>query len=123
MSTECGDYGFPPSHRLRRSEQFDAVFAAGERVQAGPLRIIRLRNDCGHHRLGLVVSRRVGTAVRRNRVKRMIREAFRQTHHQWAENMDLVVIALAHRPAGLAKYQQWLTRAASAESSRKSGRK
>ncbi len=53
-------------------------------------------NDLGHWRLGLVVSRKVGGAVVRNRIKRRIREAFRAKAHQKLVGADLVVIA---RPA------------------------
>lgn len=50
------------------------------------------REGSGRH-LGLVVSKRVGGAVERNRVKRRIREWFRQERAVLAEGSDLVVIA------------------------------
>jgi len=43
-------------------------------------------------RLGITVSRRVGNAVTRNRAKRLIREAFRQTRDLWQPGLDVVVI-------------------------------
>jgi len=43
-------------------------------------------------RLGLVVSKRVGNAVRRNRAKRLIREAFRRSPGLWQPGIDLIVI-------------------------------
>ncbi len=42
-------------------------------------------------RLGVVVGRRYGTAVRRNRFKRLVREAFRQGQRQWPAGYDIVV--------------------------------
>lgn len=47
----------------------------------------------GPSRLGLTVSRKVGNAVVRNRVKRQLREIFRKTH--LPEGLDLVVIGRA----------------------------
>lgn len=44
-------------------------------------------------RLGMVVSRKVGNAVARNRVKRLLREAFRATGSMFREAVDVVVIA------------------------------
>ncbi len=43
-------------------------------------------------RLGMVVSRKVGNAVARNRWKRLIREAFRLVQHQLPRHVDLVVL-------------------------------
>ncbi len=44
-------------------------------------------------RMGLTVSRKVGNAIVRNRVKRRVREWFRAFRHELAEPVDLVVIA------------------------------
>lgn len=43
--------------------------------------------------MGVTASRKVGPAVIRNRIKRLIREAFRQHHHQLPPGLDLVVVA------------------------------
>lgn len=48
-------------------------------------------------RLGMVVSRKVGNAVARNRVKRLLREAFRATDSLFREGLDVVVIARSTR--------------------------
>lgn len=44
-------------------------------------------------RLGLTVSRQVGNAVRRNRIKRLVREVFRQHRELFPERADIVVVA------------------------------
>jgi ribonuclease P protein component len=49
-------------------------------------------NDLGYCRLGLSVSRKVGNAVRRNRLRRICREAFRLTKHELPGGLDLVLI-------------------------------
>ena len=52
-----------------------------------------LPNDLGHCRLGFTVTRKVGGAVRRNRVKRLLREIFRRHRTRLEPPMDLVVNA------------------------------
>ena len=86
---------FPKKLRLLRQSQFDAVYQAKQAVVIGPLRILGLPNSLPHCRLGLNVSKRVGGAVQRNRVKRHLREAFRLMQHELPPGMDLLVIARA----------------------------
>ncbi len=52
-----------------------------------------MRNDLDTCRLGLTVSRKVGGAVRRNRVKRMLREVFRYNRPELTPHLDVVVLA------------------------------
>jgi len=52
-----------------------------------------LPNTVGRCRLGITVTRKVGTAVRRNRIKRLIREFFRHNRPSLASNLDVVVNA------------------------------
>lgn len=55
--------------------------------------LLSARDDHGGARLGITVSRKVGTATVRNRAKRLIREAFRATRELWADDVDVIVIA------------------------------
>lgn len=57
------------------------------RKSRGPLVVSSLPNSLRHHRLGLAVSARMGGAVVRNRLKRMVREAFRLEHAAWREQI------------------------------------
>lgn len=50
-------------------------------------------NQFGRPRLGITVTRKIGSAVVRNRIKRIVREYFRCNRHQIADNRDINVIA------------------------------
>lgn len=79
---------FRRASRLSGKNAFAAVFDAKMRKHAGPLAVLTRPNGLRFHRLGLSVSRKVGKAVQRNRVKRRLREAFRLDRHAYANAND-----------------------------------
>ncbi len=70
--------GFPPWLRLRRTADYRRVQRRGRRHHRELLVTLHASNGLGHPRFGLTVSRKVGNAVVRNRVKRHLREAIRR---------------------------------------------
>jgi ribonuclease P protein component len=85
----------PARARLSRSAEFDRVFRQG-RSHPGRdlvLYVFPRSGDDGVPRLGLSVSRKVGGAVQRNRVKRVLREAFARQSVRLPPNTDAVVVA------------------------------
>jgi len=84
---------FPKTRRVRRRPEFTHVFDTGIRIKGRFFTVLMAPNGAGQPRLGLVASRKLGDAVRRNRAKRLIREVFRQAPPlPGRQGIDVVVI-------------------------------
>ena len=82
---------FSPSHRLLREDGFDHVVHAGN-LSDKRFKVFFVRNGKKNARLGIIASKRIiPDAAQRNRVKRAIREAFRQ-HTIKNQHIDMVVM-------------------------------
>ncbi len=77
-------------HRLRKTGEFNRVHVEGQKWRTRGLTIKAATNELEFSRWGIVVSRKVGTAVIRNRVKRMLREILRQEDIK--PGWDLVIV-------------------------------
>lgn len=83
---------FTKADRLRRRAEFLRVQAQGRRLHSRHFGVTLGPATAGCPRLGLAVTRRLGKAVRRNRVKRLLREFFRR-HKHLLPPLDLVIMA------------------------------
>lgn len=83
---------FGKSHRLLAPSDFRHVFQRARKRSAGGLVLYARPNDLGYPRLGIAISRKCSPrAVVRNRIKRIVREAFR-VRKQGLGGVDLVVL-------------------------------
>jgi ribonuclease P protein component len=110
-----GDSRFPPTMRLKKKTEFTRVLRRGvewkgscfslhilKRAGSGPEHVLHQGTAAASSkpevpRLGMVVTRKVGSAVERNRIKRKIREAFRKMAHR------LPLVDLVIRPTAACK--------------------
>lgn len=83
--------GLPRSHSITSQAEFQRVFRLGTRRSGACLKVCAVRSNAGRTRYGMAVGRRVGGAVIRNRVKRVLREQLREL--KLTEPWDVVIVA------------------------------
>lgn len=93
-------FGFPVQLRLRKPAEFKKVFADPFRSTDKYFTVLAISNKHNYSRLGLAIAKKnIKQAVKRNKIKRSVRENFRLQQHQLG-NLDIVV--LARREAAMA---------------------
>ncbi len=108
-SEPCGKGGqrFPKPARLLRASEFERVFQDRNSAADAWVILYGVPSEAGHARIGLTVSRKVGGSVVRNRWKRLLREAFRQTQSQ-LPRLDLVCVVRGQAPPTLMQLRESL---------------
>jgi len=82
--------------RLRRSEDFARLRREGQVYRHSLMIVSVAPNGLPHNRYGFITAKRLGNAVRRNRIRRLLREAVRHQHPAVKPGYDLVFIARPH---------------------------
>jgi ribonuclease P protein component len=94
MRAPTQGFGLPKSARVKRGSEFDLVRTKGRRLTSGCLIANWLVTPvAARSRLGVVTSRRVGSATVRNRARRLLRETFRRHQHELSCPVTLVLVA------------------------------
>lgn len=78
------------SERLLARKDYRKVYDLGERRNLPFFTVFVLKSDRDRSRLGITVTKQIGSAVIRNRCKRLVREAFRKNKHLVRGPVDLV---------------------------------
>ncbi len=86
-------YTFRKEERIRKRADFQRALREGARFQAPHFRISISPNGLSHCRLGITAGKKIGSAVQRNRLKRRIREFYRQNKDRFPVSSDLLITA------------------------------
>ena len=85
------DFSFPKEERLLKPEDFTRVRRTGKRLSTRSFNLFIISNELGQRRLGIAVSSKAGGAVKRNRVKRLLREFYRLNKSLFPASADILV--------------------------------
>jgi ribonuclease P protein component len=81
------------NQRILKRSEFVSLSESGRRFHTHFFIALAMPAKSGCSRIGITVSRKVGGAVQRNRIKRLAREAFRLNRHLFARPLDINLIA------------------------------
>jgi ribonuclease P protein component len=84
---------FQPEERVRKRKDYLRIYDQGKRAHTRNFTIITCTNPDEIRRLGTAVGKKVGNSVKRNRIKRLLREFFRLNKEQLPTSQDIVIIA------------------------------
>ncbi|HHT9117454.1 MAG TPA: ribonuclease P protein component [Candidatus Hypogeohydataceae bacterium YC38] len=98
--------GLPKEERLRKRKDFDRVFQDGRAFRGGSLKAYILSNSLAYTRLGIVTSKKIGTSVVRNRIRRLLRECYRLNKTSLGLGVDLVLIPRKGFPTTLRRVEE-----------------
>ncbi len=86
------NFRFTKAEHLTLKKEFEKVFHEGKTFKDANIVLYVTGNGLQYSRLGLVVSKKVGNAVRRNRAKRLLREVYRLNKQVLCPHVDIIAI-------------------------------
>ena len=89
---EAKSYRFPREERLKGRDEIRKVFSERKGVSCPGARLLSLRNSLPYNRIAFTFSRKFGTAVERNRSRRLSREAYRFLRKELRQGYDMVLL-------------------------------
>jgi len=85
-------FGLSRDERVRKRAEFDRVFRDGGRMADGQVYVRFIRNGTQITRLGVAVPAKFGKAAKRNRARRLLKEAFRLHKHEFPPGLDVILL-------------------------------
>ncbi len=88
---QTGTFKLPGKHLLKKKREFDKVYRQGKRLHGKGFTLIFINNGLSYNRLGISIHRKLRGAVKRNRIKRILKETFRKNRSLFPETADIVI--------------------------------
>lgn len=87
-----GKFSFLKTDRILKRSDFIRLSKSNTKVHTDCFIVAVLKGDCDNVRIGITVTKRVGNAVQRNRIKRLVREYFRLNKQNIMRDLDINII-------------------------------
>lgn len=84
-------FSFPSYERLKKKEDFKRIIREGKVYTLPPL-VVYIKRGSNTRKIGIIVNKKVGSAVIRNRLKRLIREVYRLNRPYIVDDVEMVII-------------------------------
>jgi ribonuclease P protein component len=94
---------FRPQERIRKKKDFLYLYKEGKRFRGKSFILVYLSNELEYSRLAVVASKKLGNAVKRNKIKRLFRTLYRRNKTVLTKSLDLIIIP--HREIDETKWQ------------------
>jgi len=88
-----GSFSFSKKERLLKRKDFVNLNQSGKRLYSKNFLIIIGKNNLDYSRLGITVTKKIGKSIKRNRIKRLIREFFRLNKARLPKGYDISIVA------------------------------
>ena len=88
----CKTGRFTRNERVKRSEEIQNLFKNGKRITIHGAKLFLSPNDLGKNRIAFALPRNYGNAIKRNRCKRLSREAYRKLKAQLQTGFDMIFL-------------------------------
>ncbi|MDR1302862.1 MAG: ribonuclease P protein component [Treponema sp.] len=99
-------FRFQRAEHLKRRREIRKVFSKGKGVTCSGAKLFILHNDLSHNRIAFAFSRKFGTAVERNRARRLGREAYRHISYALKTGYDVVLLVYPGKDTVMARFEQ-----------------
>lgn len=86
------DESFGPPERIRKNKEFFHLYKKGKRYRGKYFNLVYLSSASSSSRMAVVVSKKVGNAVKRNKFKRWIRTLFRRNKNLLKDPLDIIIV-------------------------------
>lgn len=100
------DASLKKEQRLRKKKDFERVFEEGTAFRGKNLNACVIPNSLDFSRIGIVTGKKVGHAVKRNRIRRLLRECFRLNKALLGPGLDVVLIAKRDFPTTFSEAEE-----------------